>query len=166
MKAGWMIAALLLPAFFLTGCCTIVGKDTFPVIMNSNPDGASFMVQDENGAKVYSGTTPSTAILSAGESYFHAKTYHITFSKAGYKDQIVELKATLDGWYFGNILFGGLIGLLIVDPITGKMWKLKTNVFCDLSSGKIASNQSQRTLTILALNQIPKNMRKNLVPLN
>lgn len=30
----------------------------------------------------------------------------------------------MDGWYVGNIIFGGLIGLLLVDPITGAMWKL------------------------------------------
>lgn len=26
------------------------------------------------------------------------------------------LESSVDGWYFANILFGGLIGLLIVDP--------------------------------------------------
>lgn len=31
----------------------------------------------------------------------------------------------MDGWYFGNILFGGLIGFLIVDPATGAMYTLK-----------------------------------------
>ena len=27
----------------------------------------------------------------------------------------------MNGWYIGNILFGGLIGFLIVDPLTGAM---------------------------------------------
>lgn len=134
MKAKRMIAVLLLPVFFLTGCASIVGKDVFPVTINSNPDGANIIVKDENGVRVYSGITPTTVTLAAGESYFHAKSYNITFSKPGYKDQYVEVKATLSGWYWGNILFGGFIGLLIVDPITGKMWKLRNNVFGDLTS--------------------------------
>jgi hypothetical protein len=35
------------------------------------------------------------------------------------------LDSTLSGWYFGNILIGGLIGLLIVDPLTGAMYDLE-----------------------------------------
>jgi len=166
MKAKRMIAVLLLPVFFLTGCASIVGKDVFPVTINSNPDGANIIVKDENGVRVYSGITPTTVTLAAGESYFHAKSYNITFSKPGYKDQYVEVKATLSGWYWGNILFGGFIGLLIVDPITGKMWKLRNNVFGDLTSDKTALNQSQRTLKIVTLDQIPRHMRKDLIRLN
>jgi len=39
----------------------------------------------------------------------------------------VHVKLTVDGWYFGNVLFGGLIGILIVDPATGAMYTLKPN---------------------------------------
>ena len=166
MKAKRMIATLLLPMFFLTGCASIVGRDVFPVTINSNPDGATISVKDENGVKMYSGTTPTTVMLGAGEAYFHAKSYNITFSKTGYMDQFVTVRASLDGWYFGNILFGGLIGMLIVDPITGKMWKLQKNVFGELSPAKTALNQSQRSLKIITLSQIPKDMRKYLVALN
>lgn len=166
MKAKRMIAVLLLPVFFLTGCASIVGRDSFPVTINSNPDGANILIKDENGVRMYSGITPTTVTLNAGEAYFHAKSYNITFSKPGYKEQFVELKAGLSGWYFGNILFGGLIGLLIVDPISGKMWKLKNNVFGELSPDKIALNQSRHTLKIMTLSQIPEDMRKDLVSLN
>ena len=34
----------------------------------------------------------------------------------------------MDGWYIGHILFGGLIGFLIIDPATGSMWKLNESV--------------------------------------
>ena len=107
MKAKWFVAVLLLPVLFLTGCATIVGKDVFPVTINSNPDGANIVIVDESGKKMFSGTTPTTISLAAGQSYFHAKTYSITFSKPGYTEQYATVKATLSGWYFGNILFGG-----------------------------------------------------------
>jgi hypothetical protein len=165
MKAKLVIGVLILPVLLLTGCATIVGKDTFPLTINSNPDGASILIKDEKGTKVFSGTTPTTVTLTAGESYFHAKSYNITFSKSGYADQYVEVKATLSGWYFGNLLFGGIVGILIVDPITGKMWKLPTNVTGNLSQ-QVSLNQEQRTLQILTLNQVPMNMRKNLVRIN
>lgn len=29
----------------------------------------------------------------------------------------------INGWYLGNLLFGGLLGWVIIDPITGAMYK-------------------------------------------
>jgi hypothetical protein len=165
MKAKFIIVVLILPALLLTGCASIVGRDLFTVTINSNPDGANILILDEKGKKVFAGTTPATVALTAGEAYFHAKSYNITFSKPGYAQQYAVVKANLSGWYFGNILFGGLIGILIVDPITGKMWKLPTDVTANLSQ-KVSLNQSQQTLKILTLNQVPKNLRKSLVRLN
>ena len=107
MRIARMISCVLILAFFTAGCATIVGKDVFPLTINSNPDGAKIIVQDEKGKNVFSGTTPTTVTLNAGESYFHAKSYRITFSKPGYEEQYAEVKATLSGWYWGNILFGG-----------------------------------------------------------
>lgn len=160
-----MIIALLLPLLSLTGCATIVGKDAFPLTINSNPDGANIIIVDESGKKMFSGTTPTTVSLTAGRSYFHAKSYHITFSKPGYADQYADVKATLSGWYFGNILFGGLIGILIVDPISGKMWKLQSDITANLSQ-KLAMNTDQPTLKIMTLSQIPERLRKHLIRIN
>lgn len=158
-----LIAAVLFISS--SGCASIVGKDSFPLTINSNPDGANIIIKDEKGKNVFSGTTPTTVTLTAGESYFHAKSYNITFSKPGYGEQYVEVKACLSGWYWGNILFGGLIGLLIVDPITGKMWKLPEDVTANLSQ-KLSLDQDQSTLKIMTLSQVPENMRKDLIPLN
>ncbi len=165
IKTKAMLIVLLLPVLLLTGCASIVGKSAFPLTINSHPDGANISIQDEKRTKVFTGTTPTTVTLNAGESYFHAKSYNITFSKPGYADQYAVVKASLSGWYFGNIVFGGLIGILIVDPITGKMWKLPTEVSANLSQ-KLAMDQTQPTLKILTLNQVPENMRKNLIKIN
>lgn len=162
-----VIVFLLLPVIFLTGCASIVGKDSFPLTINSNPDGASVVIKDENGIKMYAGTTPTTVTLAAGEAYFHGKSYNITFSKEGYMDQYIQVKSSLSGWYFGNILFGGLIGMLIVDPITGKMWKLKNNAFGDLSPLHQKSVSIKNpTLKIMTISQVPENMREDLIRLN
>ena len=160
-----LVAVLLVPVLCLTGCATIVGKDVFPLTINSNPDGANIVIVDEKGKKMFAGATPSTVTLAAGESYFHAKTYTITFSKQGYADQYATVKATLSGWYFGNLLFGGLIGILIVDPISGKMWKLQPDVTANLTQ-KLAMNQAQPALKIMALSQVPSNLKKYLVRIN
>ncbi len=41
-----------------------------------------------------------------------------------YSTAEVKLASSVSGWYFGNIAFGGFIGMLIVDPMTGAMFNL------------------------------------------
>lgn len=148
-----------------SGCASIVGKSVFPVNFQSNPDDAKVVVTDEKGSAIFSGRTPTIVTLAAGESYFHAKKYTVTFSKDGYDEQVIVVKSTISGWYFGNILFGGLIGLLIVDPITGKMWKLPdTPVFGNLAQ-KTALNDTRSSIQIATLDQVPENLRNKLIAL-
>ena len=167
MKTKGMMASVLIVMFFVTGCATIVGKDLFSVPFQSNPDGANVIVKDEKGMVLYTGVTPTMFTLKAGESYFHAKSYTVTFSKAGYTDQTITVKAEMSGWYWGNLLFGGFVGLLIVDPISGKMWKLPdTPVFGNLSQDqKVGLNGEERSLKIVTIDQIPANLRNQLVAL-
>lgn len=111
-------------ALLSTGCATIVSHSEYPVSFQSTPPGASFSVQDEKGAIVHKGVTPAVVTLDAGAGFFQKADYTVTYQLAGYKDLTRELHAQMDPWYIGNIVFGGLIGLLIVDPATGAMWKL------------------------------------------
>ena len=49
----------------------------------------------------------------------------MTFEKPGYQTEAIVLEGTPGGWYIGgNLLFGGGMGWLIVDPATGAMWTL------------------------------------------
>jgi hypothetical protein len=121
-------AFVLAVALLSTGCASIVGKSVFPVTINSDPSGSDILIKDEKGQEIFAGKTPTTVTLDAGEAYFHAKSYQVHFSKAGYGSHQAVIRAQLSGWYIGNVLFGGLIGWLIVDPITGKMWKLPTDL--------------------------------------
>ncbi len=124
MTSKTFISGMLILGMATSGCASIVGQKNFPLTINSNPSGANYLVKDERGREMFSGTTPSTVSLPAGESYFHRKQYNIIFKKAGYSDRQTVVNAEISGWYFGNFIFGGLIGLIIVDPLTGKMWKL------------------------------------------
>jgi hypothetical protein len=51
----------------------------------------------------------------------------VRVSKDGYESVDIAVAGTVNGWYIGNILFGGLIGMLIVDPLTGAMYTLEPN---------------------------------------
>jgi len=110
----------------LSSCASIVSKGSYPVSINSAPSEAKILIKDKKGIEVFSGQTPATIKLRAGSGFFGKARYQVTFSKSGYDTKTVPVEFKLDGWYFGNILLGGLIGMLIVDPATGAMYKLET----------------------------------------
>jgi hypothetical protein len=112
----------------LTGCATIVGKDTQLVSIKSEPPGAAVQISDKNKDVVFTGTTPTTVVLkkSTGK-YFGAQDYNVNISLPGYETQNVYLSEGVNGWYFGNILLGGVVGMLLVDPWNGGMYTMKNS---------------------------------------
>lgn len=83
---------------------------------------------------IYQGKTPISLSLKKKKGCFSGEKYLINVEKNGYVPDQYYLDTTLSVWYFGNLLFGGLIGMLIVDPITGSMWKFdEENVMLNLS---------------------------------
>lgn len=147
----------------MTACCSIVSKSTYPVTISSNPPGANFTLKKANGIAMSTGTTPATITLSSSDGYFKPAKYVVEFTRKGVT-QSVPLNASINGWYFGNILFGGLIGLLIVDPATGAMWKLDDNAIATFN--QTASVSHDHGIRVVSLDKIPLSMRKHLVALN
>ena len=43
---------------------------------------------------------------------------------AGYYPSETQIRPQFNPWYVGNVVVGGLIGLVIVDPLTGAVWNL------------------------------------------
>ncbi|ABC27241.1 conserved hypothetical protein [Hahella chejuensis KCTC 2396] len=161
-----VVVASVLTSFILsTGCASIVSESSYPVAISSSPSNAQFVIEDLNGNEIHAGHTPATVTLSAGGSYFQKAKYRVTFHKDGYVDKTVMLESTLDGWYFGNILLGGLIGMLIVDPITGAMWKLPDGKATVLED-RYASTQNNGDLTIVSIDQLSDAERNSLVRIN
>ena len=147
----------------MTSCCSIVSKSTYPVTISSNPPGACFTLKKANGLSMATGTTPATITLSSSCGYFQPAKYVVEFTRKGVT-QTVPLNASINGWYFGNLLFGGLIGLLIVDPATGAMWRLDDNVIATFNQS--ASVAHGREIRVVTLDRVPVSMRKHLVALN
>lgn len=123
---------LLLCTTVLSGCASIVSGSNSPVRIASTPEQADFTITNEDGIKVHSGITPSTVTLKNGAGYFDGESYSINYSKDGYNPQTATLNSGVNGWYFGNLLFGGFLGLLVIDPATGAMFDLPDDLSVSL----------------------------------
>ncbi len=146
----------------INGCASIVGESRYPVAVSSAPSGASFEITDKNGTIVHSGNTPSTVTLKSGKGYFTGQTYMLRFKKEGYPDKTIELDSSLSGWYWGNILIGGLVGMLIVDPLTGAMYKLPDVASADM--GQPLAQTGEGTLNVGLIDDLSIAQRERLVP--
>ncbi|MGR9116345.1 MAG: hypothetical protein ACU85E_11310 [Gammaproteobacteria bacterium] len=120
----------------ISACASIVSHSSWPVVIRSIPDRAKFTIINDKGVTVHSGMTPASVTLNGGAGYFDGATYHLKCSREGYKDTYSIIDSTVNGWYWGNILFGGIIGLLIIDPATGAMWKMPEYVNLELEPDK------------------------------
>lgn len=128
-KAIFITAATLTS----TGCASIISESRYPVTILSNPPGATYKVVSQDGFLVQSGQTPDQVMLDAGAGYFDGEEYIVMYSKKGYTPRNQSLSSQVDGWYWGNIVFGGVIGMLIVDPATGAMFKLPERISAELT---------------------------------
>ena len=165
MKARSILACAV-AALLTTGCATIVSKSTQTMMLTSVPDGATVRITNKSGVAVNSSSTPSTVTLKKGRGYFKPETYTLSFSKEGYKPVDITVRGSVNGWYFGNLIFGGLIGLLAVDPATGAMYTLQPKeVAATLDTLKVARDGREQTLTVLLVEEVPKEYVGQLIPI-
>lgn len=101
------------------GCATILGGGpSQPVAFNSEPTGADFTVKSSTGLQMGSGKTPQTLRLP------RKNEYQVDFTVPGYQPQSVALAKGVNGWIWGNLVIGWIIGFG-VDFLTGSAYKLE-----------------------------------------
>ena len=152
-----------------TSCASIVSRSYYNVTINSVPSEVKVRVLNRKGGEVAAGQTPVTLRLKASEGFFKSAKYTLEFSKEGYEGKQMPLEASIEPWYFGNLLFGGFIGLLIVDPATGAMWKIEdTSISTSLEPKArpiaVAKEEGgKKELNVYALSDVPVELRKHMV---
>jgi PEGA domain len=104
---------LLATVASLTGCATIISGTHQEVKINSLPAGAAVTV---DGAP--RGVTPVVLKLSRRPSHT------LTLQKDGFQPESCIINSGFNGWFLGNILLGGVIGMA-VDGIDGASSKLE-----------------------------------------
>lgn len=120
-----MRVCLLLIALVLPSCATLMSGFSDSVSFDSRPEGARVCVD-----QVVVGRTPCQAKVwrAWGKG-------HVTMTIHGVTQE-TDVPRTLNPWYIGNVFFGGLIGLLLVDLPTGNCrWTPPgTTVFVDFAA--------------------------------
>lgn len=99
-----------------TGCATVVGGSRDPKVeVTSNPPGATITVDGQPR-----GVTPAVVELS------RKSDHEVVIQQASFETAVVPVKRKLNPWVFGNVLIGGLIGV-VVDVATDSTHCLSTD---------------------------------------
>lgn len=118
LLAATVASLLLLP----TGCASIVSGRQANVAIDSYPSNAHVVIHDKTGHEVASVTTPGVVSLKRNSRWFMPAHYTATIEAPGYQTAEVPINSKLNPWILGNVVFGGVPGL-VVDNATGACWK-------------------------------------------
>lgn len=106
------LSLTLLLLVSLTSCCTIMHGTTQSIGIASNPSDASVWID-----KTFVGNTPLIVDMSRKDNHY------VRIELEGYQPYEATFSRQMSSWVFGNIVFGGIIGLA-VDAITGGIYML------------------------------------------
>jgi len=168
-KKLFFLLLLLIICGTLSGCASIIKGNKENMTFTSDPKQATLQIFNyRSGKEITHATTPHTIVLNCSQGYFKKAFYRVVVSKEGYEKKEFQIAGRASGWYVGgNILFGGLIGWLIVDPATGSMWTLKCGKWDSKLNKYIVDEcvvQKKDTITIVLkkVSELPLSMRKEL----
>jgi len=129
------VIALLATPMMALGCASVFEGTTQAITFNSEPSGAQIVI---NGMPM--GVTPATITLKR----FEYDDAPVLFKKDGYHDQYARLHTEVTGWFWGNIISGGLLGSS-TDLISGAMWEYSPDkYFVTLPPVKVSSGEMAR----------------------
>lgn len=115
---------------YSSGCATIVtgGGEDQSVRVASMPKGADVFVDDQ-----LVGQTPISLRLTRKDDHM------VRVQKAGYAPYERHVKSGFNPWMIGNVLFGGIIGI-VVDAVSGTNPALSpTNIHAKLKEAPSAA---------------------------
>ncbi len=133
------IIALGLPlvaGLIIASCATIMHGTSQDIGIMSKPTGATVIIDNK-----VQGSTPLVASLSRKSSHI------VRINLEGYESFETTITRSTSGWVWGNIVFGGLIGLA-VDAITGGLYKLKPEQIEGLMTEDLTSQLGNGSETI------------------
>ncbi len=130
-----LIAALTAIAL-CAGCASIIHGSKQDILFESSPAGAEVQVTDAKGVQYGPCETPCSLELQRKREYI------VEFRKVGYNSAEFHIERKSDGWIWGNILLGGVIGL-VIDLSNGAAYRLAPDQFQTTLSESSSSGMLQ-----------------------
>lgn len=159
------VVVVAISSMVLSGCASIMSGSNQTIAIKSTPSEATLKVYDKNGEVIITDKTPFIATLKRGTGFFSKANYRAVVEKDGYESKEIKIEGRLNGWYLGgNLLFGGLIGWLIVDPASGAMWTLEPKEINTDLTGKSSFFKHNDGLMIVLLEAIPVDLLQKMHP--
>lgn len=138
MKKTFLIAGITIALLF-SSCASIVSGSKQNINFNSTPSGATVLVDDVN-----LGVTPVIAQLERIK-----KNQKVKIELQGYKPYELILNRKTNGWIWGNILFGGIIGI-IIDASSGAMYRLTPDqIEAQLANGVVMNRKNDTYIGVV-----------------
>ncbi|MBM0106035.1 hypothetical protein JM946_14980 [Steroidobacter sp. S1-65] len=157
-------------SLFAGGCASIVHNGNRSIEIATQPPGATASIRKTGGGVmdvVSVSKTPCIVSLDPKGGYFKGQSYTLRLELDGYKTTELELTPKMSGWYWGNLLFGGLIGMLAVDPATGAMWNIEPEkVDQKLRSGQSAMIKNKSGFMVVLESELTPAERMAMVRVN
>jgi len=167
---GTLAFGILGASLLAGGCASIVHGGNREISIATQPPGATASVRKAGGDimdVVAVDKTPCTVSLDPKKGYFSGQSYTLRLEMPGYKVTEVQLTPKMSGWYWGNLVFGGLIGMLAVDPATGAMWNIAPEkINRTLASGQAAMIQNKTGFVVVLESELTPAERVAMVRVN
>ena len=113
LRSIGIVLAVAVAASVTSGCASIVKGTTQSVTVATEPSGATCILSRDGQQVAVINPTPGTVTVDKARG-----TISVGCKKIGFQDSAGALASSFQAMTFGNIIFGGLIGVA-VDAATG-----------------------------------------------
>jgi hypothetical protein len=130
---------LVAAAVLAGGCATVIKGTSQEISVTTDPAAAACQLKMAGASLGNIDSTPGTLRVKKGQG-----DIEVVCKKAGYADASGIVSSSLEGWTFGNILLGGVIGV-VVDASSGALHEYQSEIYVKLTPTKFASQEDRES---------------------
>ena len=149
-------------ALLMSNCASIVSKSSYPMRIDTNPADAKVTITNRHSLIIFEGKAPASLMLNASAGFFQPEIYSVKIERDGYVPRTVSITADMDGWFCGNILVGGPLGM-IIDAATGAMYKIEPGIYNITLQKETVGLENLRGIQIMDINDVPEEWKDHLI---
>ena len=125
MKKILLVTVTCLCMVLVTGCASVISDNNYDVKISTNAPKATVTVRKlSTGVVLSQGKAPLVVYLKPGDGFLTSASYQVEVKDDATREKQTQIiNARFNGWFLGNFIFGGIIGMA-VDGATGAMYYL------------------------------------------